>query len=91
MKMELEIDLPQELVSQIPADDLGKLFREEIVLRLYSEQKLTPADGARLLGVTRLQFLDLLNRRGTGLLAELDAEDFRQIDELTKRHPPKAS
>jgi predicted HTH domain antitoxin len=91
MKMELEIDLPQEVVAQLPATDLGRLCREEIVLHLHSQRKLTAGDGARVLGLTRLQFLDLLNRRGTGLLVDLDAEDFRQIDELTNRHPSGAN
>jgi hypothetical protein len=91
MKLELDIDLPHEILSQVPAAELGKLCGEGVVLRLYAEHKLTPADGARLLGLTRLQFLDLLNRRGTGLLVELDAEDFRQIDELSNRYGSKAS
>ena len=75
----------------MPPGELGKLCGEEVVLRLYAEHKLTPADGARLLGLTRLQFLGLLNRRGTGLLVDLDAEDFRQIDELSKRYGSKTS
>jgi len=90
MTLQIEVDLPREIVNQIPLSDLGMLCRTEIVVRLYSEQKLAPAEAARLLGVTRIQFLDILRERGTGFLVELDAEDFRALDALRERYAPTA-
>lgn len=89
MKLEIDLDLPPEMLQQIPAADLSTLCRTEVVLRLYGEQKLAPADAARLLGLTRIQFLDLLRQRGTGFLVELDEQDFRQLDQLRERYAPK--
>src|SRR5208337_1981312 len=66
VKLEIDIDLPPRILDQIPADELGKLCGTEIVLRLYSEDKLAPAEAAKLLGLSRLQFLDLLRERGVG-------------------------
>ena len=91
MKLEIEVDLPQEILKLIPSADLGKLCRTEIVSRLYSETKLAPAEAGRLLGLSRIQFLDLLRERGVGFLVELDDEDFRQLDDLRQRYTPKAS
>jgi len=90
VKLEIEVDLPPEILNQIPSADLGRLCRTEIVLRLYREKKLAPAEAARLLGLSRIQFLDLLRERGPGFLVELEDEDFRQLDDLRQRYPPKA-
>jgi len=87
VKLEIDIDLPREILEQIPAPDLGKLCRTEIVLRLYSEGKLAPVQGAALVGLSRIQFLDLLRERGVGFRVDLDEEDFRQLDELRQRYP----
>ena len=82
---------PARFWRGIPVQDLGKLCRTEIVLRLYSENKLAPAEAARLLELNRIQFLDLLRVRAAGYLVELDDEDFRQLDALRQRYTPKAS
>lgn len=91
VKLEIDVDLPREILDQIPRGDLGKLCRTEIVLRLYGEQKLAPAQAAHLLGLSRIQFLDLLRERGVGFQVELDDEDFRQLEDLRQRHSPEAS
>ena len=91
VKLEIDIDLPREVIDQIPPADLGRLCQTEIVLRLYSEQKLAAAEAARLLGLTRIRFLDLLRERGVGFLVELDDEDFLQVDVLRQQYAPKTS
>ena len=91
MKLEIEVDLPREVVDQVPPEDLQRLCRTEIVLRLYADEKIATSEAAGLLGLTRIRFLDLLRERGIGLLVELDAEDFRQIENLRDQYAPKAS
>jgi uncharacterized protein UPF0175 len=90
MKLEIDVDLPPEILDQIPPADLGKLCQTEVVLRLYGEQKLASVEAAHLLGLSRIQFLDLLRERGVGFLVELEEEDFRQLDNLRQRYAPKA-
>jgi hypothetical protein len=90
-RRQIDADLPREILDQIPSAELGKLCETEIVLRLYSERKLAAAESARLLGLTRIRFLDLLRERGVGFLVDLDDEDFRQLDALRDRYAPKAS
>ena len=91
MKLEIDVDLPREILDQVPPEDLQKLCRAEIVLRLYAEEKIAASDAARLLGLTRIQFLDLLRQRGVGFLVELDEEDLRQLQNLRNQYAPKAS
>jgi predicted HTH domain antitoxin len=91
MKLEIDVDLPREILEGIPPAELAQLFRTEVVLRLYAEQKLAPVEAADLLGLSRIEFLDLLRERGVGFLVELEEEDFRQLDELRERYAPKAS
>jgi predicted HTH domain antitoxin len=91
VKLEIEVDLPQEVLAQIPASELGKLCGTEVVLRLYGEHKLALAESAKLLALSRIEFLDLLRERGVGFQVEMDDEDFRQIRELRQRYAPKAS
>ena len=91
MKLEIDVDLPREILDQIPSAELGRLCETEIVLRLYSERKLAAAEAARLLSLTRIRFLDLLRERGVGFLVDLDDEDSRQLDALRERYAPKAS
>ena len=90
MKLEINVDLPPELLDQIPAGDLSNLCRTEIVIHLYAEGKLSAGAAAEFAGLTRLQFLDLLRERGVGFLVELDPDDFRQIDDIRLRYTPKA-
>lgn len=91
MKLEIDVDLPRGILDRIPVDELGKLCGTEIVLRLYRERKLAPAQAAKLLRLSRIQFLDILRERGVGFLVELEEEDFRQIRELRQRYAPKAN
>ena len=91
MKLEIEVDLPRDVLDQVPPEDLQKLCRTEIILRLYGEEKIAARDAAHLLGLSRIQFLDLLRQRGMGFLVELDEEDFKQIQSLRDQYTPKAS
>jgi predicted HTH domain antitoxin len=91
VKLEIDVDLPRGILDRIPVDELGKLCGTEIVLRLYRERKLAPAQAAKLLRLSRIQFLDILRERGVGFLVELEEEDFRQIRELRQRYAPKAN
>ena len=45
----------------------------------------------RLLGLSRIQFLNLLRDRGVGFRVDLTDEDFQQIDELREQYPSKAN
>ena len=58
--MELELDIPAELVDA----DFAKHLKEDAVLRLFADRKLASGRAARILGLERMDFLELLKARG---------------------------
>ena len=60
MKLELELDIPPELVDA----DFEKLLKEDAVLRLFAERKIPSGRAARILALERMDFLELLKNRG---------------------------
>ena len=64
--------------------------KEQSVLRLYSEERITTGEATEMLGLTRIEFLDLLRQSGIGFQVELDAHDFEMLRGWRKDHATKA-
>jgi len=73
MKMEIELDVPEDLIDAAFQKDM----KEDAILRLFAERKIPSGLATRLLGLTRVGFLELIERRGIPLVV-YTAEDFRQ-------------
>ena len=79
MKLEIELEIPDGAVDKDAQDELIRSVKEQTALKLYSDERVTTGEAAGMLGLTRIQFLDLLHRTGLGFQVELDDEDFAQI------------
>jgi len=90
MKLAFELEVPDGAVDKRAEADLVRSVKEQTVLKLYSEQRITTGEGAEMLGQTRIEFLDLLGSSGVGFLVELDEEDFEQLRRWRKDHAPKS-
>ena len=90
MKLAFELDLPEGAVDTGSQAELVQAIKEQTVLRLYSADRITTGEAAEMLGLTRIQFLDLLRSSGVGFRVELDEEDFRQIRRRQKDHQTKS-
>lgn len=77
MKIELDLELPDELIDPSLRQQIVQQAREQIVLRLFAERRIPSGLATRLLGLTRLEFLDLAQRRGIPTVDYTD-EDWRQ-------------
>jgi len=86
MKLEIELEVPDGAVDKTAAAELVRSLKEQTALKLYSEQRVTTGEAAEMLGLTRIQFLDLLRRTGIGFEVELDDEDFAQIRRWRDEH-----
>jgi predicted HTH domain antitoxin len=64
MKLEVELDLPPEVLKLISAADMRDVYRTEIILRLFEDDKIGSAQATHLLGLSRLRFMELLRQRG---------------------------
>jgi predicted HTH domain antitoxin len=91
MKLEIELEVPDGAVDKSAEAELIRSVKEQTALKLYSDDRITTGEAAEMLGLTRIQFLDLLRRSGIGFLVELDDEDFAQIRRWREDHAPQSS
>lgn len=79
MKLAIELDLPDGAFDKVAEAELVRSVKEQTVLKLYSEERITTGEAAEMLGLTRIEFLDLLRRTGVGFRVELDDDDFMML------------
>jgi predicted HTH domain antitoxin len=89
MKLAFEIEVPDGAVDEAAEAVLVRSVKEQTVLRLYCEQRITTGEAAEMLGLTRVEFLDFLRRSGGGFVVELDEADFEQLRRWRQDHAPK--
>jgi predicted HTH domain antitoxin len=86
MKLEIELEVPDGACDKAAEAELIRAVKEQAALKLYADGRVTTGEAAEMLGLTRLQFLDLLSRTGVGFRVELDEEDFAQIRRWREDH-----
>jgi predicted HTH domain antitoxin len=67
--MQLHLQVPEQLTSK-NRQQLEALAFEALVVRLYALGELASGEGAKLLGLTRREFLDLLDQYNVSLFDE---------------------
>jgi len=90
MKIELDLELPAGTIDKELERELVNLAREDIVLRLFDERRIPSGLAARLLGITRREFMELCQRRDiplTHYTAEDLQEDLAVMEELMGQKP----
>ena len=75
--LHLEWELPEGTVSEAMRQELLLAVKRETALRLFAEGKVSSGYAARLLGIPRLKFLELLKERGIPFLS-YTADDLRE-------------
>jgi hypothetical protein len=79
MKLAIELEVPDGAVIQGIEAGFIRSVQEQTALKLYADERITTGEPAAMLGLTRIQLLDLLHRTGAGFRVGLDDEDFAQI------------
>lgn len=93
MKLEIELDVPEGLIDPETKQEILAGWREDVILRLFGEEKIPGGLAARLLGLTRAQFMELTRRRSVPYIVS-DADgierEVQAIEDYRKRHltPP---
>lgn len=85
MKLEVEINVAEGTVNK---RDLEERVRKETILTLFADRKLPAGLAARELGLDRLDFMELLKKRGIPYIvytAEDWEADGKAIEELERR------
>ncbi|MBM3749230.1 MAG: hypothetical protein FJW34_26005 [Acidobacteria bacterium] len=89
MKLAFELEVPDGAVDETAEAELVRSVKEQTVLRLYREQRITTGEAAEMLGFTRVEFLDFLRSSGSGFIVELDEADFEQLRRWRQDHAAK--
>ena len=80
----LEIHLSRPLLDLgISREDIQQRIQEWLVLSLFTDERISSGKAARLLGVSRLDFLAVLRRRG---IAYLDYSRDEWAEEVETAH-----
>jgi len=90
MKIAFELEVPDGALDKNAESELVRSAREQTVLKLYADDLVTTGEAAAMLGLTRIQFLDLLQRSGVGFRVELDEQDFQTLRRWRDSQVPKA-
>jgi predicted HTH domain antitoxin len=90
MKLEIALEVPDGAFDGCAEAEFIRSVKEQTALKLYSDERVTTGEAAGMLGLTRIQFLDLLRRTGVGFRAELDDEDFAQLRRWREDHAPQS-
>jgi len=86
VKLSFEFEVPDGAVDKSAEAELVRSVKEQMVLKLYSEERITTGEAAEMLSLTRIEFLDLLRRTGVGFPVELDNEDFALLHRWREEH-----
>ena len=90
MKIAFELEVPDGALDKNAEAELVRSAKEQAVLKLYADDVVTTGEASAMLGLTRIQFLDLLQKSGVGFRAELDQQDFQVLRRWRAGHAPKA-
>ena len=82
----LEIRIPSSLLQRgLSREEVERRVNQWLVLSLFTEERLSSGKAARLLGISRVEFLALLRRHGIAYIDYSDDElneEFAAVDAL---------
>jgi len=90
MKLQIDLDIPEAVVDEHLVAELTAACKEEAILRLFSGRRISAAEAARILGIKRIQFMDLAKQRGVPYIV-YTAEDYREDMEDLKMFERRAA
>ena len=94
MKIEVDIPIAEGALDESAKDRLRHDALEAAVLRLFDERRISSAEAAQDLGLTRIQFMELTRKRN---IPQHDytsgdlAEDLSDLEKVEQHLPPTGS
>ena len=85
MKLQIEVDVAEESIDKT---HLEEHLRQEAILALFADRKIPAGKASRELGLERLEFMELLKRRGIPYVV-YTAEDFAEDTKTFERLQPE--
>jgi len=84
----LNVRVPNNLLSLgLTQDEIQRRVSEWLVFSLFSEGKISSGKAGKLLGLTRLEFIELLKTRGIAFVNYSEDELKEELESVTKLKP----
>jgi len=84
------VDIPGNLLNLgIGQDEIQRRISEWLVFSLFSEGKISSGKAGKLLGISRVDFIQLLKTRGIAFI-NYDKDEVKEELEAVKKLSPKA-
>ncbi len=84
------VDIPDNLLNLgIGQDEIQRRISEWLVFSLFSEGKISSGKAGKLLGISRVDFIQLLKTRGIAFI-NYDKDEVKEELEAVKKLSPKA-
>ena len=84
------VDIPSNLLNLgIGQDEIQRRISEWLVFSLFSEGKISSGKAGKLLGISRVEFIQLLKTRGIAFI-NYDKDEVKEELEAVKKLSPKA-
>ena len=81
----LNVRVPNNLLSLgLSQDEIQRRISEWLVFSLFSEGKISSGKAGKLLGITRLEFIELLKARGISFINYSDDELKEELESVKK-------
>jgi len=93
VKIVVDIPIPEGSIDESAKERLRRDALEAAVLRLFDERRISSADAAQDLGLSRIEFMELARKRD---IPQYDytsddlAEDLSDLEKIQERMPPWA-
>jgi len=85
----LNVRVPSSLLNLgLTQEEIQRRISEWLVFSLFSEGKISSGKAGKLLGLTRLEFIDLLKTRGIAFINYSEGElkeEFESVKKLTPK------
>jgi predicted HTH domain antitoxin len=86
MKIELDLELPGEVLEALKDEDLAAKVKEALVMELLREHRVSQGKAAELLGISRSELFPLMAKYQVSVI-DLSPDELGQ--ELDKPFPPQ--
>jgi len=78
--LHLDWDLPDGALTEPFRTELVEAVKREVAVRLFADGRITSGYGAAMLGISRLEFIDLLKERRVPLFTYQEGELQQELE-----------
>ncbi len=88
--LNVHMQLPRDLLGalEVPEEQVERRLREMIALQLFREGRISSGKAAELLGISKLEFIQLLARHSISYFTETPGElvaEVRSLEQLLEQ------